>query len=253
MINMARVLFLLLLLGGLTFALPEDGQAKKILKKNLQFLGGKKKMAEVKSLQIEHVNSRFKKAVYTFAFPDKFRHQVSAHYGSLIFVASGQKGAIADSSPQGKITRVEYLNRGLLKELRYYAREFIFPLIVPLEKEFKTVRFLETKKISSGLLKGRSVNILEIQLKSGERYEALFSKSYHFLIMLRSLLTYGKEKGKMRTVFYEDYREVQGIMVPHKIYMRTTGGPKKILNLKIKINPKVPKNFWDIPTLSKEK
>ena len=251
--NMARAFLLLLVLGGLTFALPEDSQAKKILKKNLQFLGGKEKMAEVKSLQIDQVNSRFKKAVYTFAFPDKFRHQVSAHYGSLIFLASEKKGAIVDLSPQGKTLRVEYLNPGLLKELRYYAREFIFPLIVPLEEEFKTVRFLETKKISSGLLKGRTVNILEIQLKSGDRYEALFSKSYHFLLMLRSILPYGKEKGKMRTVFYEDYREVQGIMVPHKIYMRTTGGPKKILNLKIKINPKVSRDFWNIPTLSKDK
>jgi outer membrane lipoprotein-sorting protein len=90
---------------------------------------------------------------------------------------------------------------------------------------------------------------LKIVLKEGgERIYFIDAENY-VPIMMRKFATMGPNKGQASESVMGDYKEVDGMMMPHSIEEKVGGQTQAVIKIeKIEINPKIDKAIFAFPT-----
>ena len=66
--------------------------------------------------------------------------------------------------------------------------------------------------------------------------------------MVRSFAAAGPTKGMAAETFLSDYKEVDGLMVPHTIEQKMDGQTAMVIKTeKVELNPQIDKNIFSLP------
>lgn len=94
---------------------------------------------------------------------------------------------------------------------------------------------------------------LKLTLKEGSEKIYFIDVENYIPIMIRQFATFGPNKGQASETVLGDYKEVEGMMMPHSIENKAGGQTQFVMKVeKIEINPKLDKAIFAFPAETKK-
>ncbi|OJJ18648.1 hypothetical protein BKI52_23860 [marine bacterium AO1-C] len=225
-LTLLATLFLLITSFGI-----QAQSVDKIIDGYFEIIGGKDKFRKMKAmvmegtaqspqgeLQIKMYNQR----------PNKSKLEVTLQDKTFVVQAFDGKNAWGTNFMTQKS---EKKSDEVAKEM---ASEAFEPFYLDYKKKGHKIELEGTEEID-----GTECYKLKGTKKDGKVQYLFFDKESNALIMTRVTSTTGPMKGQQIDAYVADYKEVDGIMMPHSL-TRSIGGQKSTLTInKITINPKL--------------
>jgi outer membrane lipoprotein-sorting protein len=94
---------------------------------------------------------------------------------------------------------------------------------------------------------------IKLTLKEGSEKVYFIDVDNYIPIMIRQFATFGPNKGQASETVLGDYKEVEGMMMPHSIEQKAGGQTQAVIKVeKIEINPKIDKAIFAFPAAAKK-
>ena len=207
---------------------PEGVTAEKVIQNYIEALGGEKKLKKVESLRLEMKTNMQGMDITITAVNKKPNMYMSSVVGNgMVFqkqVYNGKAGQ--NSSPRGK----EMMSEEELEDMK--IESVIFPELLYNTDEYSTELLgIDTKN-------GEKVYVVEITKPNGDKQKDFFSVDSHLEVASETSVETPQGPMLMERSF-SDYKEVNGIMIPHTI--TEPAGPQ-LMTLKVEkalVNGKV--------------
>ncbi len=220
-----------------------DAKAKEIIDAAVAAHGGLDKLAAVKNIAIETRSFEYhpddiiddEGTSKMYLFPNKFRGDWYANDQRFSLIFNGNS---VYEINDGKITQrppekaKSYANAYKNKDFR----ELIWPL-TDLLKEDITIQYEGTEKVG-----GMSASVLLVTQSSDKMSKVFISEKTHYVVKLSYS---GDLGGKPQDViiYLDDYRDVNGIMVPHKRTTKTFEHRETLIT-DIKLNTEIDETLF---------
>jgi len=184
-------------------------KAEEILAKYVQAIGGKEAVEKIKTRVIKGAsvaaNGQSFPLEINFAAPDKYTLSVALPQGASAQKLNGAAGWLKNSREDRAMDSVDLMR----------AKSLAWSLeILQLKEPYPRLGFAGTEKVGD-----RETNVLQTRLPDGRRVRFGFDKESGLLLrrVVQTITPIGIDPEQTD---YEDYRDVDGVKVPHTI--RTT-------------------------------
>ena len=195
-------------------------KAKEILAAAVEAHGGLEKLQVVKNIVMEASASantptgpiQIEGKSY-YVYPDKFRQDMKTPQGEMAYVFDGTSGFVM--TPMG--------NQPIPPQMANSFKDSVFRenvwLLANLSQNEIPIQYTGTEDVQ-----GKQAHILALQQPSGEMLKVYISAETHYIVKI----AYREMNQGMivnRETFMDDYRDVDGIKVPHHVVQNVEGQP----------------------------
>lgn len=231
--NDMKGLFLVLISLACSFCLSAQTTSE-IIQKNLEALGGEDLIKNVKSFYTQHsilISETFTVTRTYFVDEEKYRMEQKAPYNQTQIEIINKNSGVKWDGEKKVVLNSDQINSNSGKRVG---------ILVPLISN----NALFKKEINEN---GLDYYLLEYFTEKGDPYQYYVNKLTGLVDMVK-LTYYDSSIGSMKiTSQYEDYREIQGIYIPHKITVLETGQVTKVGDTRI--NLKMDSELFDLNNL----
>jgi outer membrane lipoprotein-sorting protein len=208
----------------------EDVKANEILEQHVKAIGGKEKIAAIKSIKIKQIISANGSDIpqeLTIVPGESMRTEINAMGNKMIVCISGNEGW------QSTGTQTQTLPAEYIKSMKSQTDVF-GPLVNHQEAKIQ-VTFVGIEKLN----KKEEAYKLKLKDKDGNESEAYIStKDYMFV----------KMTSKGTDILFLDYKNYDGIKMPQVIEMVSANGKVVIADREVTINPKIEEDTFKMPS-----
>ena len=195
-------------------------KAKEILAAAVEAHGGLEKLQAVKNIVIEARASANTPAgpmqvegKSYYVYPDKFRQDMKMPQGEMAYVFDGTSGFAL--TPMG----VQPMPPQIANSFKDAVfRENVW-LLANLAQNEVPIQYAGTEKVQ-----GKQTHILAVQQPSGEMLKVFIGDETYYIVKI-SYREMNQGMAVNRETFMDDYRDVDGIKVPHHIVQNVDGQP----------------------------
>ncbi len=238
---MRRTLLTLLI----TFALlglnkPAHAQdAGKIIDQYVKAVGGAKVLSRIQTLTIEGALSNAaqdKTGTYTFdtKLPNRYYSELVTGGRSLIEAYNGKSAWRQNAAGEiGTLTGAQGFQ--LEAAGQYYNSQLVNP-----KKNKLAVSFAGHVQV-----RGKDALEIEVSTAKGVKREVFFDPQTHLIVEEKATVA-----GSDQEIFYDDYRNVEGVKIPYQIELRRGGETYPILVTRAVVNGVVGERVFDFPKKS---
>lgn len=208
----------------------EDAKANEILEQHVKAIGGKEKIAAVKSIKIKQLISANGSDIpqeLTIVPGEAMRTEINAMGNKMIVCINGNEGW------QSTGTQTMALPAEYIKSMK--SQTDVFGPLVNHQEAKMQVTYIGIEKLS----KKEEAFKLKLKDKDGNESEAYISTKDYMFVKLTS---------KGTDILFLDYKDYDGIKMPQSIEMVSANGKVVIADRQIIINPKIEENTFKMPS-----
>ncbi len=228
-----------------TFALvgldePARAQdAGKIIDQYVKAAGGAKALSRIQTLTIEGALSNAaqdKTGTYTFdtKLPNRYYSELVTGGKSLIEAYNGKSAWRQNAAGEiGTLTGPEGFQ--LEAAGQYYNSRLVNP-----KKNKLAVSF-----VGHAQVRGKDTLEIEVSTATGVKREVFFDPETHLIVEEKATVAASDQE-----IFYDDYRNVEGVKIPYQIELRRGGETYPILVTRAVVNGVVGERVFDFPKKS---
>jgi hypothetical protein len=207
-----------LVFTNLMRAEEDKGEARALVAKAIKAAGGEEKLAKNKAFKFKETGTYYGmgeglpyNGVYAEQLPDKFRMEI---VGVFTMVLDGDKGWTNMGGNTQEMTKEQMAEH---KEGRYFR---VVTTLLPLKEKSYTLTLLPEAKVGDKPAAG-----VKVAHKDHRDVSLYFDRESGLLIKAQTQVKFEEQGGKDadQEVLYSDYKEVNGIQVPHKIVVKRDG------------------------------
>ncbi len=221
----------------------EIAKAQEILAATVGAHGGLSKLAAVENIVLESNNTISSaggqmeaQISITFLYPDKYRQDVNTPQGTFSMIYDGE--AAVASSAMGTNLLPPALTTAIKDSV---FRDPIQLLVYLSQNESAQIQFAGSEEVN-----GKPTSILVTEQPSGEMLKIYISEKTNYIVKLvyretEQGVTLNKEN------IYSDFREVDGIIIPHSFVQNIEGNPFiDSRSTSIKLNTEIDETLFEI-------
>jgi len=237
------IFFALSLAFEISFGSPARAdEAQKIIDQYLKAGGGSKAISRLQTLSIDGsvaASGDAAPGTYTFKVkrPNRFYTEIRANGDTLI------------ESYNGKSSWHEVANGEVGTLLGHDAVE------MEIASQYYNARLesLAKRKVGAAYkgespVHGRAAQEVELTYPTGVQWHVFFDAQSHLIVEEKAQIA-----GIPREIYYDDYREVSGVKVPHKIELKRGNDTYSISVTRVAVNETIGERVFDFPMKSQVK
>ncbi|HAS47042.1 MAG TPA: hypothetical protein DCS93_41545 [Microscillaceae bacterium] len=203
----------------------------KIIDGYFEIIGGKDKFRKMKSMVMEGTGKSPQGEIQMKMYsqrPNKSKLEFTMQGKTFVLQAYDGQNAWGTN----------FMTRKNEKKPDEVAKEMAENAFEPLYLDYKKKGHKITLE-GSEEIDGTECHKLKVTRKNGKVQYLFFDKESNALIMTRTTSTTGPMKGQQIESYVADYKEVDGIMMPHSLTQNIAGQKSTLTITKITINPKL--------------
>ena len=195
-----------------------DDDAREIVNKAIKAMGGEKALAKHQTATWTEKGTYYGMgdglpftAKYSMQLPDKFKMEIE---GVFTLVMNGDKGWISSSGDTKEMSKEELAAQKSDHRAGYIA------MLVPLKDKAFTLTMLPEAKVDDKAAVG-----IKVTRKDYPEVKLYFDKKTHLLVKSEFPSKAAEEKFKdvMASMYYTNYKEIDGAQVPTHLVMKRDG------------------------------
>jgi hypothetical protein len=237
------ILIALLFVFETLFSAPARAdEAQKIIDQYLKAVGGSKAISRLQTLSIDGSVAAFGDAApgtYTFKVkrPNRFYTELRANGDTLIESYNGKSAwhEVADGEI-GTLLGHDAVEMEIASQ--YYNAHL----------ESLVKRKVGAAYRGESPVHGRAAQEVEITYPTGVQWHVFFDPQSHLIVEEKAQIA-----GIPREIYYDDYREVNGIKVPYKIELKRGNDSYSISVTRVAVNETIGERVFDFPMKSQVK
>jgi hypothetical protein len=212
------IVLVALVLAGVNLVQAGEDEARGIVKKAIEAMGGETKLAKHKAITFKEKGTYYGmgdglpfNAVYSIQWPSQFRMEIE---GVFTLVLNGDKGWIMSGGDTKEMSKEQ------LAQQRHDHCAAWMSTLLPLKDKAFTLKTLKDATIGK-----HQTRVVEATRKDYPTMKLYFDKTTNLLVKFEYKTTAAEMEFKEVTAdtVYSDYREVAGAKVAHKMVMHRDG------------------------------
>lgn len=215
---MRKLIAASLLLASVHLALAGEDEARALIEKSIQAIGGDKALVKHNATVSSDKGTYYGMGdglpytgKYSLQFPDQMRMEVENVF-TIVF--NGKQGWISSMGDVKEMTKEQFETH------QHDQRAGYMTSLVPLKDKAFTLKLLKDAKVGE-----QETRVVEASRKDWPTVKLFFDKGTGYLVKIEFKTKSAELNFKEVTIdhVYSDFKEVDGVKVPHKMVMSRDG------------------------------